>query len=139
MQANSNTDNTPSQSVPAKYSNGFLDNLDGRLGIARELRQRFAELTGDLGGSANLSYAQRSLCERALFLEFWLARQEATLANGGKFEVGPWVQATNSLQGIFAKLGLKRVAKDVPHLEDWIRRRDQRRLAAGSGSDPLVP
>ena len=121
MQANSNTNGTPLQSVPAKYGNGFLDNLDGRLGIARELRGRFEALTNDLGGSDNLSYAQRSLCERALFLEFWLARSEATLANGGKFEVGPWVQATNSLQGIFAKLGLKRVAREVPSVTEYIK------------------
>ena len=117
MQANNSTNG----SVPAKYSTGFLDNLDGRLGVARDLRQRFEMLTGDLGGSDSLSYAQRSLCERALFLEFWLARQEATLANGGKFEIGPWVQATNSLQGIFAKLGLKRVAKDVPSVTEFLK------------------
>jgi len=135
MQANNSTNG----SVPAKYSTGFLDNLDGRLGVARDLRQRFEALTGDLGGSDSLSYAQRSLCERALFLEFWLARQEATLANGGKFEIGPWVQATNSLQGIFAKLGLKRVAKDVPHLEEWIRRRDERRAQSPGRSGPLAP
>jgi hypothetical protein len=116
MQAQNNTDG----SVPAKYSTGFLENLDGRLGVARDLRQRFEALTGDLGGSDSLSYAQRSLCERALFLEFWLARQEATLANGGKFEVGPWVQATNSLQGIFGKLGLRRVAKNVPSVTEFM-------------------
>jgi hypothetical protein len=121
MRAQNNTDG----SVPAKYSTGFLENLDGRLGVARDLRQRFEALTADLGGSDSLSYAQRSLCERALFLEFWLARQEATLANGGKFEVSAWVQATNSLQGIFAKLGLKRVARDVPDLQTWIKRREQ--------------
>ncbi len=120
MQANSNTDNTPSQSVPAKFTNGFLDNLDGRLGVARDLRGRFEALTSDLGGVENLSYAQRSLCERVLFLEFWLARSEANLANGGKFDVGRWTQACNSLQGIFAKLGLKRVAKDVPSVSEFM-------------------
>ena len=121
MDTGINTDGRPLQSVPAKYGSGFLDNLDGRLGVARELRGRFEALTADLGGVDNLSYAQRSLCERALFLEFWLARSEATLANGGKFEVGPWVQATNSLQGIFAKLGLKRVAKDVPSVTEFLK------------------
>jgi len=117
-----NTGNTPLQSVPTKYGNGFLDNLDGRLGIARELRQRFAELTGDLGGSANLSYAQRSLCERALFLEFWLARQEAALANGKAFDVGKWTQACNSLQGLFAKLGLKRAPKNFLDMDAWVKK-----------------
>jgi hypothetical protein len=101
-----------------------LDGLDGRLGIARELRQRFETLTNDLGGVDSLSYAQRSLCERCLWLEYWLATQEKNLANGGEFDVGKWVQAVNSLQGIFAKLGLKRVPKDVTDLQDWIKRRE---------------
>jgi hypothetical protein len=122
MQANNNTDDTKEQPVSAKFSNGWLDGLDGRLGIARELRGRFEALTGDLGGSANLSYAQRSLCERALFLEFWLARQEAALANGKPFDVGKWTQACNSLQGIFAKLGLKRPPKDVLDIEAWVKK-----------------
>jgi hypothetical protein len=124
MQANNSTDSSKSQPVSAKFANGWLDGLDGRLGLARELRQRFETLTNDLGGSDSLSYAQRSLCERALWLEYWLATQEKDLANGGEFDVGKWVQAANSLQGIFAKLGLKRVAKDVPTLNEWMASRE---------------
>ena len=123
MQANNSTDSTKEQPVSAKFANGWLDGLDGRLSLARELRQRFETLTNDLGGSDSLSYAQRSLCERALWLEYWLATQERDLANGAEFDVGRWVQAANSLQGIFAKLGLERVAKDVPDLQDWIKGR----------------
>ena len=124
MQANNNTDSPKEQPLSAKFANGWLDDLDGRLGLARELRQRFETLTNDLGGSDSLSYAQRSLCERALWLEYWLATQEKDLANGGEFDVGKWVQAANSLQGIFAKLGLKRVPTDVTSLQDWIKRRE---------------
>jgi len=123
MQANNSTDSTKEQPVSAKFANGWLDGLDGRLSLAKELRQRFETLTNDLGGSDSLSYAQRSLCERALWLEYWLATQERDLANGAEFDVGRWVQAANSLQGIFAKLGLERVAKDVPDLQDWIKGR----------------
>ena len=124
MEAQNNTDSSKSQPVSAKFANGWLDGLDGRLGLARELRQRFETLTNDLGGSDSLSYAQRSLCERALWLEYWLATQEKDLANGGEFDIGKWVQAVNSLQGIFAKLGLKRMPKDVPSLQDWIKQRE---------------
>jgi len=124
MQANNITDSPKEQPVSVKFANGWLDSLDGRLGLARELRLRFETLTNDLGGSDSLSYAQRSLCERALWLEYWLATQEKDLANGGEFDVGKWVQAANSLQGIFAKLGLRRVAKNVPDLQDWLRQRE---------------
>jgi hypothetical protein len=71
MQANNNIDDTKGQPVSAKFSNGWLDGLDGRLGIAKELRRCFEAMAGDLGGSANLSYAKRSLCERALLCGFY--------------------------------------------------------------------
>lgn len=87
-------------------------------------RGRYQELTADLGGAENLSYPQRSLCERALWLEYWLAQQERELAAGGEFDVGRWTQAANSLQGIFGKLGLQRVARDVPSLNEFLAQRE---------------
>jgi len=57
--------------VDPQFTNGWLDSLDGRFGIARELRRCFEAMAGDLGGSANLSYAERSLCERALLCGFY--------------------------------------------------------------------
>ena len=92
-----------------KFQNGWLDSLDGRSSISIELRERYAVLCDDLGGVANLSYQQRSLVERSLWLEYWRASQERDLAAGKKFDVGKWVQACNGLQGIYAKLGLDRV------------------------------
>ena len=108
---------------PAAYAPGWLQSLDGRLGLAKDMRRRFDELTDDLGGADRLSYAQRSLCERALWLEYWLASQERSLASGDDFDVGKWVQAANSLQGIYSKLGLQRQAQDVPDLQSWIKER----------------
>lgn len=101
------------QLPPEQFQNGWLDELDGRTGIAQIMRDRFRAFTDDLGGADRLSYAQRSLTERALWLEYWLAMQEQALASGQDFNVGQWVQATNSLQGIFVKLGLYRHARDV--------------------------
>ena len=124
MQANNSTNTPKEQPVSAKFAHGWLDDLDGRLFLAKELRQRFKTVTNDLGGVDSLSYAQRSLCERALWLEFWLSTQEKDLANGDHFDVSRWIQAANSLQGIFAKLGLERVAKNVPDLQTWIKRRE---------------
>ena len=113
------------QTIPAQFHNGWLDSLDYRTAMAKEMRDRFVALTNDLGGADRLSYAQRSLCERALWLEFWLASQERSLAAGAEFDAVKWTQACNSLQGIFTKLGLKRVPRDVPDLSQWLRERDQ--------------
>jgi hypothetical protein len=113
------------QTIPPQFNNGWLDALDFRTAMAKEMRDRFVALTNDLGGADRLSYAQRSLCERALWLEFWLASQERSLAAGAEFDAGKWTQACNALQGIFTKLGLKRVPRDVPDLSQWLREREQ--------------
>ncbi len=109
--------------IPEKYTPGYLDDLDGRLAVAQVMRERYRAFTDDLGGADRLSYAQRSLVERALWLEYWLAEQEQSLARGTDFDVGKWVQAANSLQGILTKLGLDRQAKDIPNLSDFIKSR----------------
>jgi len=110
--------------VPARFEAGWLDALDSRTALARQMRERFDTLTDDLGGSDALSYQQRSLCERALWLEYWLASQERELANAREFDVGKWVQAANSLQGIYSKLGLERTARTVPDLKSYIKSKE---------------
>ena len=111
------------QAPPKKFNTGWLSELDGRTAIAQEMRERFRAFTDDLGGADTLSYAKRSLVERALWLEFWLAQQEQALAGGSDFDVGKWTQAANALQGILSKLGLDRRAKDVPSLNEYLARK----------------
>jgi hypothetical protein len=108
---------------PSKFNTGWLSELDGRTAIAQVMRERYAAFTNDLGGVERLSYAQRSLVERALWLEFWLAQQEQALAGGSDFDVGKWTAAANSLQGILSKLGLERQAKDAPNLSTFLHER----------------
>ena len=111
------------QMPPDKFSAGWLQELDKRTGIAQLMQHRYQIFTDDLGGVDRLSYAQRSLVERSLWLEYWLASQERELASGGEFDVGKWTQAVNSLQGILSKLGLSRQARDVPSLGDLMDRK----------------
>lgn len=111
------------QTPPERFAQGWLDQLDGRTGIAQVMRDRYRLLTDDLGGVDRLSYAERSLAERGLWLEYWLADQERLLATGGEFDVGKWTQACNSLQGIYSKLGLQRQARDVPDLGEYLAKR----------------
>lgn len=112
---------TKSTEPPQKYTQGWLADLDGRYGLARELRQRFATVCDDLGGEPELSYFQKSLVERALWLEYFLTRQERKLLQADEeFEASRWIQACNSLQGIYSRLGLHRKAKDVPTLQSYL-------------------
>jgi len=112
---------TKHQDIPTTYRPGWLDNLDGRYSTARELRARFDEVCTDLGGADRLSYMQRSLVERGLWLEFWLAQQEQALAKGQEFDVSRWIQAANSLQGIYSRLGLERRQREAPSLTEYIK------------------
>lgn len=114
------TINTP----PKSFINGWIAELDGRTGIAQVMRSRFDALTYDLGGSDALSYQQRSLVERALWLEYWLANQERALAQGKQLEIGQWVQATNSLQGLYSKLGLSK-AKHTKDIAQYLSSKDK--------------
>lgn len=110
------------QDIPERFTPGYLARLDGRTTIAADLRARWDEITSDLGGADRLSYAQRSLIERALWLEHWLSVQERALAAGqyDAFDAGKWTQACNALQGILKTIGLERRTKDVTSLSDYI-------------------
>ncbi len=95
-----------------KFTTGWRSELDKRTALAQVMRERYLEFTDDLGGADSLTYAKRSLVERVLWLEYWLAQQERALAQGEEFDVGRWTQAVNALQGILSKLGLERQDKD---------------------------
>lgn len=108
--------------IPGEYAPGWIATLDGRTAIAQDMAARFAEVCADLGGPDALSYMQRSLIERGLWLEYWLGQQERGIAEGKPFDVGKWVQAANGLQGIYSKLGLHRRARNVtPDLHDYLK------------------
>jgi hypothetical protein len=108
--------------IPDRFAAGYLERLDGRTAIAVEMRARWQSMTDDLGGVDRLSYSQRSLVERALWIEHWIAQQERELAKGRieAFDAGRWTQATNSLLGLYRTLGIERRAKDVTDLASYI-------------------
>ena len=85
----------------APTSNGGLDRLDGRYAVARELRVRFGEACADLGGA---DYFQRSLIERALWLEHWIADQERALLRGEACDTDHWLRAVDNLERIYSRL-----------------------------------
>lgn len=110
--------------IPASFKPDWLSALDSRTVLARELRDRRNRLCNDLGGADALSYQQTALVDRALFLELHLQQEESKLTTGGEFDSGKWVQACNSLAGIFAKLGLERRAREVPSLAEYLKAKE---------------
>tara|TARA_R110001606_G_scaffold399249_1_gene582732 strand:+ start:6141 stop:6416 length:276 start_codon:yes stop_codon:yes gene_type:complete len=88
------------------------------------MREMWEQMTADLGGEDRLSLAQRMLVERALWLHYWLRQQEESLGSGGDFDAGKHAALTNSLIGVLSKLGLDRVAHDVPNLAEFLAKRE---------------
>ena len=112
---------TKTDDIPKRYQPGWIEQMDGRRALARDMQARHREICDDLGGADSLSYLSRSLVERFLWLEFWMAEQERALADGGEFDVGKWVQAANSAQGIAQRLGLARKAREAPSLSEYLK------------------
>ncbi|MCH2191986.1 MAG: hypothetical protein MK088_06595 [Alteromonas sp.] len=98
---------------PEAYKADWLKSMDKRTSIANDLQQRHIALCDDLGGIETLSYQQRALIDRCIFLEYHLQQEEMKLATGGEFDSGKWVQACNSLNGLFSKLGLQRQKREL--------------------------
>ena len=107
--------------IPDRYAHDWLEKLDGRTRMAQAARQRLEVLQDDLGGHSALSYQERSLCRRAVFLEMLLEQRESALAEGREIDEGSHTQSINALMGVWKALGLKRRARDVPSVSDYIQ------------------
>lgn len=116
--------NGKTSEIPATFSSDWIDHLDGRTKLARVVRQRLSSLHSDLGGRDALSYQQRSLCRRAVWLEALIERREVALANGREIDEGAHTQSINALMGVWKALGLQRKAREVPDLHDYLRNRE---------------
>lgn len=101
--------------LPERYSKGFLDKLDGRIEIARELKAAYEEVTADLGGVEVLSHTKRALVERFVWLEAIMRGIERRIAESDDEDaeasgqlLSRWIQGCNSLTGLARTLGLER-------------------------------
>ena len=115
---------TKKAEIPAKFSQDWIIKLDGRTKLAQVARERLRALQADLGGEDALSYQERSLCRRAVWLESLVESRESALANGQEIDEGAHVQSINALIGVWRALGFKRRAKDVPTLQTYLASRE---------------
>jgi len=101
---------------------GQLPGVDGRTLPARRYRELVANMAADLGG--DLTMAKQAIVCRAAALITWTEQTEAEYANNGKMDISHYTTATNALRRLLADIGLDRVARDVPDLQDWLRQRE---------------
>ena len=107
---------TKATDLPSRYDERFIVQLDGRFRLAREVRDRLAAVYADLGGEDRLSYLQRSLVKRYVWLELHHEADEARIAKGEVVDVGKHTQRLNSLIGLARTLGIERRAHRVQGL-----------------------
>ena len=98
-----------------------MSELDGRVRVARSLRERLGALVSDLGGPAGLSYQELSLCKRAIHIERLIEKDELSMAHGGVVDRFATIAAINTLTSLFSKIGLKRRARKIQSLEEYLK------------------
>ena len=113
------TETAKSSDIP-RYSENWIERMDGRTQVARAIRDRLADLQADLGGPEAMSYQMRSLSKRAIWMEAVIEQQEIALSKGEEIDQGKLTQAVNSLIGLLKTLGLERKARDVPDLATYL-------------------
>ncbi|MER9174606.1 hypothetical protein NKH72_13535 [Mesorhizobium sp. M0955] len=102
----------------ARVSNGkaTIATADGRTIWVRRLKDLIEAHEADLGGTENLTQAQRSIVRRAATLSVELERLEASFAMAGLIsaaDLDAYQRASNSLRRLLESLGIKRDVKDA--------------------------
>jgi hypothetical protein len=113
---------TKAVDIPTRFTDDFLDTMDGRGEVTRTLRQRYGSLTSDQGGLSNLSYMKQSICKRIVHIERLIEKDELTMAHGGTVDKHAYFAAINCLSGLLSKIGLERRARTVT-LKDYLNTR----------------
>jgi hypothetical protein len=105
------------------WSHAFLTTIDGRSELGYALRRRHQALQDHVSGGdpENLTYPQRSLIRRALWLEARIESDEEGFAIGNPLPPGAHATLLNSLVSIYKLLGIEPKVKSVPTLKDYMR------------------
>ena len=92
---------------------------------ARRFRDVLAEIVSDIGGRDGLSEGQRQLARRAATISITCEKMEGDAAAGHDIDLEQYGQLTDRLGRCFARLGLRRHARDLgPTLSDFLPRRE---------------
>jgi hypothetical protein len=113
------------------YNATFLEQLDKRTYLFRVITAREQEILSDLGGAETLSYFERSLVRKAVWLEAMMDMTSTRVALNAD-EIGRYTQMLNAYSGLAAKLGLKRKARKAHDLQAYL---DQRKDSASTDAD----
>jgi hypothetical protein len=99
---------------------------DQRSKAAKRFRDIISAITADLGGSDRLSEGERQLIRRCAMISVECEKMEAKSVAGEDINVDLFGTLTDRLGRTLARLGLRRVPRDVePDLESYIDARSR--------------
>ena len=112
----------PKAKVLPDWSHDFLTHIDGNCSLGYALRQRLQALQDHVSGGEpeKLTYPQKSLIRRALWLEARIETDEEQFALGNPLPPGSHSTLLNSLIAIYRLLGIEPRQKQVPSIQDYI-------------------
>jgi hypothetical protein len=123
----------------ARNTNGgnFLPGgIDGRSHQARRMYDIAALVARDLGGADRLTETRLSLIRRFSSLSVLLEEQEVQIASGKEIDLGSYSQLSSTLVRLAARIGLKRVLRDVtPSVAEYLAHVEQQRDGTAAEAD----
>ena len=123
--------------LPVKFDPDFMDRLSKRYSLARVVMARRDALEAHCGG--DLSYVQRSLIKRTVWLELLTESYEQKIAAGEEIDVGALTQLNNSLKGLYKDLGVQRTARRTESLAEIMRAAEaEERAEAAADTEPAA-
>lgn len=112
-----------------------LDKLDARYKATKAVFELERQMSDDLGGESELSAAQRALCRRAAVLAAVIENEEARWCSGEAIDLPQVLAAVNCLRRVLETLGIKRQARRVSSLDDWLSTRRQQSASEQESDD----
>jgi hypothetical protein len=107
------------RTIPPKRKLSSLNSLDGRTALARQARDLQRQIAADLGGEDILTTAQKILIQRVALLHVFCTHCEAQWLTGDELD-SSYQGAVGALRHVLAHLGLKRVPRPVPSLQEYL-------------------
>jgi hypothetical protein len=97
--------------------------IDGRTKARRAFDAIASGIAADLGGESRLSTVQKHLVEAFAGAAIHVNDLNARLLLGQKVDIVEHSQAISTMVRIASRIGIQRVAKDVPELQSYLRER----------------
>jgi hypothetical protein len=97
-------------------------NRPGDTRWSRRFSDILSEIVSDLGGADCLSEAQRQLARRCATIALECEKIECAAATGSAIDLETYGQLTDRLGRALSRLGIKRQAREVPSIHDYLQR-----------------